>query len=426
MRVLFTVTGWKGVYFSLIPLGWALQAAGHEVRVACPPSQAGALGGAGLVPAPVLEDFDTMRLERLARYAEAVRSPGTFTGPPPLHPLTGAPVKSLAEFDVAVQEPRIRAAHHAVLGRNCDAAAAFARVWRPDLVVHDLMTPEGVLAARVAGVPAVFHSPGMFGSQEAALADPTGAFERHGVAPLGTTPPGQSAPGPAGAGRGAVEYTIDPTPGSIAPPHGNALTLPVRYVPYNGPGHQEPWLLEPAPRTRVCLVWSNSARNIFGTEAPVLRHAVDAVLATGAELLLTASAEQAEALGPMPGSVRVLRDFPLRLLLPGCDALIHQGSVNPMMTGLGVPQLALGLTDDGVEIGRRFSRGGSGVALAGLEATAEDIHRAVARIVGDPEPRAAAAALEQENAQRPPLGRVVHRLERLARDGGLTEQDLSD
>lgn len=410
MRVLFTVTSWKGVYFSLVPLGWALQAAGHDVRVACAASQAGAISGAGLTPAPILEDFDTMRLERLARYAEAVRSPETFAGPPPLHPVTGAPVADLTEFDLGAGEAEIRGAFHAFLGRNCDAAARFARDWRPDLVVHDLMTPEGMLAARVAGVPAVYHSPGMFGSHEAAMMDPTGAFERNGAAPLE---------------RGQVAYAVDPTPESIAPAGGTALTLPVRYVPYNGPGELAPWLLEPVRRPRVCLVWSNSALNIFGSTVPVLRHAIDAVLATGAELVLTAGADQVAALGELPAQVRVLREFPLHLLVPGCTAIIHQGSVNPMMTAPSIPQLALGLTDDGVEIGRRFSLGGSGLSLPGLTSTADEIHDAVAKLVGDPALRAAADRLHAESAGRPSLLHVVRRLERLAANGGLTEHDLT-
>ncbi|MEU4349617.1 nucleotide disphospho-sugar-binding domain-containing protein [Streptomyces sp. NPDC023838] len=409
MRVLFTATNWKGIYFCMVPLGWALQAAGHEVRVACAPAQAEAIGAAGLTAAPVLEGFELMRVERMSRYAAAVRSPGAFAAVPPVHPETGQPVADYGEYDVAAHEEDFARRYRATLGRNCDAAVEFARAWRPDLVVHDLMTPEGVLAALATGVPSVYHSPGMFGSVEASLHDPTGAFARHGVH---------------GWDRSQIAYAIDPSPDELAPDMGTALRLPVRYVPYNGPGAMEPWLLERPERPRICMIWGNSASGIFGTGVPALRHAIDAVTAAGAELLLTVAPEQAAALGPVPDGVRLLSDHPLHLLLEHSDAVIHQGSVNPMMTAAGLPQLVLSLTDDQIEIGRRFARGGSALLLPGLTATAEQIREAVTRLLTDSALRTAALRVKSGIDRHPTAARLVPALERLARTGTLTAEDL--
>ncbi len=408
MRVLFTTTNWKGVYYCLIPLGWALQAAGHEVRVLCAAEQAEPVSRAGLTPVPLLADFDMMSVERMSLFAQAMRTPD---GPrPAAHPVTGVPVAELADYDPDADEAAFRHGYHEVLGRNCDQAVGFVRRWRPDLVVHDLMSMEGVVAARFSGVPAVYHSPGMFGPLETGLHDPTDAMSRHGL-------PGWD--------RSHLDYFIDPTPAAVAPEAGAALRLTTRYLPYNGPGSVPAWLLEPPARPRVVLIWGNSASGIFGPALPALRHAVEAVTDLGAELLLTAAPEQVRALGQLPDSVRVLTDFPLRLLLDNAEAVIHQGSVNPMMTAAGLPQLALALTDDQLVMGQRFAAGGSGLFLPGLDATGAEVRTAVATLIGDPRLREAAAAVGAEAARRPPVSALVPALEQLARTGLLTAADLA-
>lgn len=48
MRVLLVSFPWKTHFFSLVPLGWALQAAGHEVRVASEPYLLDTITGTGL------------------------------------------------------------------------------------------------------------------------------------------------------------------------------------------------------------------------------------------------------------------------------------------------------------------------------------------------------------------------------------------
>ncbi|WP_329580345.1 DUF1205 domain-containing protein [Kitasatospora sp. NBC_01250] len=406
---MFTATNWKGIYFCMVPLGWALQAAGHEVRVVCAEEQAPTIARAGLTPAPVLEGFELMGVERMSRYAAAVGSPGEFAAVPPVHPVTGQSVADYAEYDIAKEREAFARRYDETMGRNCDAAVAFARAWRPDLVVHDLMTPEGVLAAEVLSVPSVYHSPGLFGSVEAGLHDPTGAFPRHGVH---------------GWDRSRIAYAIDPSPDMMAPDLGNALRLPVRYVPYNGPGAMEPWLMERPTRPRVCLLWGNSASGIFGTSVPALRYAIDAVVEAGAELVLTAAPEQIAALGLLPEGVRALRDQPLHLLLEHCDAVIHQGSVNPMMTAAGLPQLILALTDDQIEIGRRFATGGSAILLPGIDATAPQVREAVGRLLTDDLLRAAAIRVRADADRHPTVAELVPALEQLARTGALRAADL--
>ncbi|MFL1430576.1 MULTISPECIES: nucleotide disphospho-sugar-binding domain-containing protein [unclassified Nocardiopsis] len=410
MKVMFTVSDWLGVYNCIIPLGWALEAAGHEVRVVCAPSQVRAVTQGGLVPVPLFESYDVMKMERMERYGETARASGPLDDSPVLHPETGEPVVDFRLYDADREGARLEEACHEVIDRRFDAAAGFARDWRPDLVVHDLLGSEGVLAAAVAGVPCVYHGPGMFGAVESCVPDRTGALARHGVAQA----------------RPPIGYVIDSTPPSVGIDHGDALHIPMRYVPYNGPGRMEPWLLEEPDPRRLCLLWSRGTHNIFGNGAPVFPRLLEAAADLDVEVVFTGPPEAVHSLDDLPGRVRVLTDFPLKLLLPTCGLIAHQGSVNPMMTAaaLGLPQLMLGMADDGMEMGRRFALAGSGLALSGLSATTEEIRGSLAALLDDPSAYKAARRIREENEALPAPAEVVRPLELLARTGTLTAADL--
>ncbi|MEU2287248.1 nucleotide disphospho-sugar-binding domain-containing protein [Streptomyces sp. NPDC013178] len=409
MRALFTVSDWAGHYFCMVPLGWALQAAGHEVRVACPPPQARAVAGAGLTPVPVLDGPDMTYCTRLMRYQEAVDGTSALPGPP-LHPATGRPVASLGEFDVAAETARFWQDAGERILRSYDAAVRLGHAWRPDLVVHDMMAPEGALVARLADVPSLYHSAGLFGAAETepvletGLEDPTGSFARHGARPWS---------------RDQIEYVIDPSPAQSLPPHGDALPIPVRPVPYNGVGAVPEWLLDQPARQRVCVLWGYSATAMYGPYVPALRHAVDAAAASGAEVVLTASEEQVAALGELPPGVRVLTGFPVQLLLAGCDAVIHHGGAGTVMNAFaaGIPQVSLTLGIDRPVYRERIVRGGAAVALSALAATPREIQDAVASVLDDGRFRDAARAVASGLTDRPAPADLVPGLERLARTG---------
>ena len=59
MRVLVVTWGWRSHLYPLVPLAWALRAAGHDVVVAGPPDLVDVITGAGLPAVPVgrLLDF---------------------------------------------------------------------------------------------------------------------------------------------------------------------------------------------------------------------------------------------------------------------------------------------------------------------------------------------------------------------------------
>jgi UDP:flavonoid glycosyltransferase YjiC (YdhE family) len=57
MRVVFVTFPVPSHYFPMVPLGWAMRAAGHEVRVTCPPSLTATVTGSGL-PAVTIPEVD--------------------------------------------------------------------------------------------------------------------------------------------------------------------------------------------------------------------------------------------------------------------------------------------------------------------------------------------------------------------------------
>ncbi len=409
MRVLFTTSDWGGHYFCMVPLGWALQAAGHEVRVACPPPQAQAVGRAGLTAVPVLDGPDLTYFSRLVRYQEAVDGKSKVPGPA-VHPVSGKPVGDLAEFDCAAATREFWRRTGEALNGSYDRAVEFGRTFRPDVVVYDLMAPEGALVARLAGVPSVYHSAGMFGVAEtehvleAGLEDPTGSFARHGAKPFH---------------RDQIEYVLDPSPVQALPPHGAARRVPVRPIPYNGVGILPDWLLEPPAGRRVCVLWGVSATAMYGPYVPALRHAVEAAVETGAEVLLAATQEQVDALGPVSSRVRVLAGFPFDLLLGSCDALIHHGGANTVMNGFvaGVPQLCLDLSINSAVWRDRVAGSGAAVALPALSATREEIRAGLAAVLQDAAYRRAADAVRAGLAAQPAPSELVGELVEFARTG---------
>ncbi|WP_330186094.1 DUF1205 domain-containing protein [Dactylosporangium sp. AC04546] len=405
MRVLFTVSSWATHYATMVPLGWALQAAGHEVRVVCPPSQVPSLSATGLVPVPVLDGLDVRQRLRLQYYDQAVAGAWPYPWLPP-HPLTGAPLRTLAGFDraayAATQAPLLAA--RAAAGH--DAALAYARWWRPDLVLHDPASLEGALVGAVLGVASVMCLWGPVGTHEpghAAIVPPdhSGSFPRHG---LGEFTPDR------------IHTVIDPCPAAVAPPL-RAARLRVRYVPYNGAAPSPPWLPDPPPRPRVAVSWSTALTTTSGPRSYLLPTLVAALHAEDVDLVVTATREDVAALGTVPPGVRVAEHVPLRLLLPTCAAVIHHGGGGSTLTSLwaGVPQLVATFAAEQSASAARVAAAGAGLHVEGHEATEETIRTSVKALLSDPSFAAAARAQQADMAAQPTPADLVATLSALTR-----------
>ncbi|GAA0639192.1 DUF1205 domain-containing protein [Kutzneria viridogrisea] len=400
MRVLFTVTRYSAHYFPLVPTAWALRAAGHEVVVACPPCEVALVGRAGLAAVPIEDGHDPMYLGRLHQYFQARQGQALLSGGV-LHPVTGQPMRDLTEFDWARYKAEHRDANVARLRAGLDTTVAFARDWRPDLVVHDPLNMTGVLVGQVLGIPAWCHLWGPVGPLEERVGtqlvprDHTDSFARHGVPPMGPE---------------LIERIIDPCPPVIG--SGTALpTLPVRCVPYNGSG-TVPELPPRGGRPRICVAWGNSLDLLLGPGSFLVPDILRALAPLPVEVVVVCGSAGRDRLGPLPGNVHVLSDLPLRLLLPYCEAIVYHGGAGSGMTAAwaGVPQLALPFTAEQQLTAERITRAGSGVWHVGYEVGTTGIRDAVSLLLDEPRYQHNAAALREEIAAMPSPAQVVEDL----------------
>ncbi|MFD9286720.1 nucleotide disphospho-sugar-binding domain-containing protein [Streptomyces sp. NPDC060030] len=396
MKVLFAASGWPTHYMSMVPLAWALRAAGHEVRVAAQPSMHATILRSGMPAVPVGSDVDYVAVRK--RTLSHERADGAGHRDP-------AELRDAAERD----EGGLFGAWNEATSAALDDTVAFARAWRPDLVVGDTMAPAALVAAHVLGVPGVRHlwGPDILGTSEGVkildiLPGYREQYERHGV----------SAPGD------PAHRTVSPCPPSLQQP-GLPERLSLRWVPYNGPGITPGWLGVPPPRPRVCVTWGTSTTDVLGHEDRTVPDVLEALAGLDVEVVVTVTAAERERLGPPAPGVRVLESMPLHLLMPGCDLLIHQGGFMTALTAahhgvpqLLVPQLPNQVSDARVLEGARVAR-----HLPAAESGVDSLRAAVEEVLGGEAYRVAAARLRAEILAQPSPGDVAANLAELARTG---------
>jgi UDP:flavonoid glycosyltransferase YjiC (YdhE family) len=404
MRVLFVTWPSRSHFFGLVPLGWAFQAMGHEVRVVSLPGLTEAVAHAGLPPVPVGTDIEDQagmsRRGGLSAGDHRVRWPADW----PRRLATLAP----GQQDVAdaLCRKSLAMADHMAGG-----VVAFARAWQPSLIVHDSVTLSGPVAGAVLGVPAVASMWGQIGLHRHEL-DHAGQprpeylalFERFGAEPL------------AGPAR-----WVDPWPDSVQLPMSVPRT-PVRYVPYNGPGHMPDWLLEPPGRPRVCITWGHTQATLTGPVLPGLVHdAISAAGELGAEVVLAVTAAQHDALGALPPGVRAVQSLPLHTVLPSCHAVVHQGGAGTALTAAhyGVPQLIFSPRPVQLAIGERLAaamaaRHRFAPELSGAPDAAATVRADVAALLHDHAYRDGARRLSSQMRAGPAPAELVRELAALA------------
>lgn len=389
MRVLMTTWGMRSHFYSLVPLGWALQAAGHEVRVASHPSLAGEISRAGLAAVPLGEDLDFA-----AVFAGQIGPVGRLT--------------DSSRHPDGRLEPAITADGGVVRFARAllDDLIAFGRLFRPELLVWEPFNLAGPVAAAVLGVPGVQQLWGPDSSVTLRM-DP-----EQTIAPLASR---------FGLGAGEVSMTgqlvLDPVP----PPMQvqlSASALAVRYVPYNGTAIVPQWLRGPSPsRPRVCVTGGTSMGGSKPESATDLAAVTRAVAALNVEVIVVAEPAHLAALGRQPDNVR-MADAPLalRLVLPSCSVLVQHGGAGTMMTALacGVPQLVLPHVSDEHFNGERLAVTGAGTWLDGQGASHAAIRDVVTELAGDGHWRQSAAAMAELIRAMPPPAEAVPVLAALA------------
>jgi UDP:flavonoid glycosyltransferase YjiC (YdhE family) len=396
MRALFVTANFASHYYQLVPLAWALLAAGHEVRIASQPSFADVITRAGVTAVPVGPDVDLVKslMGKLSRPQDGPRRPAP-AGVTEQEWAAGGGSWKLTPFEVFAEWAE----------QIAEDLVGFARRWGADLIVHDPISYAGPAAAAHLGIPAVRHLLGPDNTYlvREFLPDLLGSL----ATTLGVDPGGM---------LGTV--TLDNCPAALQLDHQDDLERwPARYVPYNGPGSAVPWLLERPERKRICVTWGFTPS--MRGEAPVVPQLVEALSGIDAEVLVVVGRADQSGFDVVPDHVRIVESVPVHLLLPSCDLVVHHGGIGTALTALhsAVPQLVLPQKPDELIVTRNVEPSGIGRLLprtAGTEFDPGQVAAAAARLLDDPACRAANERVRAEMLDRPSPAALVADLERLA------------
>ncbi|MFD7506303.1 nucleotide disphospho-sugar-binding domain-containing protein [Streptomyces sp. NPDC059850] len=390
MRVLVMTTPDPSHLPTLVPVAWALRAAGHEVLVLGRPDSAEPTRTAGLNFVSLGDSFNTeeLVLNDLA---------------PGKRPLESRPRGMKGGFGGLWME------HAKSMVRDY---LDFARSFRPELIISDPLEYSALILGALLQVPVVHH--------------------RWGVDPIGTP----RLP----AAREELRQTCQslgldtlPDPTVVLDSCPSALQLPelkpetpVRYVPFNGSEAMPSWLRAEwgRPRSRPKRVAvSLGRRTLVYNGVPFVRALLHSFAEMrGVELIATVGARHRESIGPVPANVRMVDPVPLHLLLSSCDAVITHGGAATTMTAalFGLPQLVLPQMADCFAHGDRLAATGAGISFDTV--TAQDdaglLHEALTQLLTDSRYAEAAGVLRTEMECMPSPAQIASDLEKLARAYG--------
>jgi UDP:flavonoid glycosyltransferase YjiC (YdhE family) len=386
MRVLFAPFDYPTHYRVMAPLAWAFRAAGHEVLIAGGDVMSDTVAKTGMVHTVVGDGYDTF-----AAYQAADTEIRTVFGrkltTEALLGLTADEQRKLLELMWA---PYARCAEGMT-----DDLVTLIREWQADLVIADPWVYAAPLAAQITGVRLVRHllgpdlmrhmaGPGQSGPRDG---DPrelwpsplVSLFDRYGV-------------------ELRDEYAdalVDPVPAGMQLDF-DIRRFRTRFVPYNGSGQRPSWLGTPPDRPRVCVTWGTMTGGLTSQQRFLLPEVVRAVAKPGLEVVLAITPADAERLGDLPDGVRLAPQLPIHLLLPSCDAIVHQGGSGTILTAAfhGVPQVSIPEVADEPLNAASLAGTGAGVTIEPDQAAQSG--DAVSALLGDSTWRRAAADLRTE------------------------------
>jgi UDP-N-acetylglucosamine:LPS N-acetylglucosamine transferase len=385
VRTLFTSLRTTSHFLPLVPFIEACRRRGHEVAVAAPRDLA----------------------ERVAK-TEAAFFPVGHPGDEGLRPIW-ARLRGVSEGE----------ATRIVIGEifaGVSAAAALPdllaaiETWRPSVVVRESQEYAAVVAAEKLGVPHLRVAITARASDAELLAIAAPPVDGHGRGVgLSPDPSGERI-------RGETTFTLFP-----ASLEGPIVELsPARRF---RPARKEPSPLPLADwwgaRPAAPLVYLTLGTVAGGMEAArsAYRVALDAVAGLPIRVLLTIGAElPVETLGDVPSNVHVERFVPQDDVFPHASAVFCHGGSGTVLGTLaaGVPLVVAPMFADQPNNAARIAAIGAGVAVP-RNAPAEDLRRALTRVLEEPSFRAAAREVAAEMAALPLVDEAAVDLERLAR-----------
>ncbi|MCP3804654.1 activator-dependent family glycosyltransferase [Allokutzneria sp. A3M-2-11 16] len=415
MRVLFSSFAHKTHYYNLVPLAWAMQTAGHEVRVASQPSLVDAITGTGLTAVPVGNDDSIIELiTRIGGDIGLYQKGLDFT--------EQRPERLSWEYLLGMQTMITAFCHEPLNGdATIDELTDYALSWQPDLVVWEPMTLAAPIAATVSGAA---HARLLWGpdvvtrARQQFLRAMAEQPEEHREDPFAEWMTWTLAR--YGKEKAFSEdlltgqWTIDPSAPSTRLDLG-VPTVGTRYVPHNGPSVIPDWLAEPPAKPRICLTVGVSARETLGKDEVSLGDLLEALGDLDAEVVATLDATQQALLPRVPDNTRLVDFVPMNALLPTCSVIINHGGAGTHSTAMlhGVPQVMLTNLWDAPLKAQQQQDLGAGIAIHTDDVTARGVRDAVARVLTEPSFREGAQRLRAEMLAEPSPNAIVGRLEEL-------------
>ncbi|MFI9080862.1 nucleotide disphospho-sugar-binding domain-containing protein [Streptomyces sioyaensis] len=312
MRVLITALV-PSHLIPMVPLTWALRAAGHQVLVA---------GDAELARCATTAGLDTYLVG-----GSELRQRLTRPGAVPMPDRADMDHRTASEWEEAGERWRTR------LGGYIDELVSLGQDWEADLVVTDPVEFGGLITAAALGVPGVVYRWG--------LDDFTSLLHRQAKVQLHDMSKQFAADG-----LPDPSLIIDPTPASLLPGGDNTPGLLTRYVPYCGTAELPDWAVQrpERPRALLCLgMWYGRLLAEVGELPSGFRHALSACTELGMDVLFPIAAQYHPLLGDMPDTVQVVDQVPIGPLMQHTALTVHHGGSGTSLTSFasGVPQLVL-------------------------------------------------------------------------------------
>ena len=362
----------------LVTLARALQARGHDVRVACAPRISSLVVSLGLQPLPAGFDF-TM--------ADASRA---FPDMP-----AAGPARMPWMIPFFYRRTAVRMARD---------ITSLERVFRPDVIVRDYLELGGALYGELSGVPHVSAGPVWFRGEASVLESLGRACEDLGLPP-------ESAPLiPFRHGVFAAQPSWWNAPGEVVPTN-------VTYVRPEAPpatGRTPDWLSSiPGEATIVHVTLGTTEAN----RTPGLyRMILDALREEPVEVVVSVGrAVEGDELGPMCPRFHIHELVEHGHLLPRCSVVVSNGGYGTIMASLscGVPGVVVPVQADQPRNAARASELGLALAVPRSEWSVEAVRSAVRRVLSEGTFRSAAMQARAELGALPAIEEIVPRIEAL-------------
>ncbi len=382
LRILFAFVGGRGHLGPLLPIAGAAAAVGHTVAITGRPDLVAPIRAAG---------FDAF-----------ATAPGTGDPPAARIPLR-AP-------DREREDRVLRERFAGDLARDrARAMVDRAAEWRPDVVVCDEVDFGSMLAAEELGLPRA--SVGVIASGSFIRPEVVGGALATRRAERGLAPD----PDLAMLDRDLV---LSPFPRSLRDPRfplpRSARSIRLGPVGTGGPaGSPGPWSTA-RPGAPTVYVTLGTA---FTLEAgDLLARCVAGVAALPVNVVATVGTEIDPAeIGPQPDHVHVASFIPQEDVLAHCRVVVSHAGSGSLLGALtyGLPSVLLPLGADQPGNAARAAEVGIATVLDAVHASPVEIGDAVARLLDDPAPRAAAQAMRTELGAAPGPEHAVELIEGL-------------